>query len=51
MVKKDENMENEHDMTNHDGLLNKTLPDTLEESLQQCLQIKPVVFLNEEEVR
>ena len=51
MLKKDEHMENEHDVTNHDGLLNKTLPDTLEDSLHQCLQIKPVTFLSEEEVR
>ena len=44
-------MESIDDTINHDGLLNSSLPDKHEEKLQSCLQIKPAVFLNEEDVR
>ena len=51
MTKKADFMESIDDTINHDGLLNKTLPDKHEEKLQSCLQIKTAVFLNEQDVR
>ena len=44
-------METIDDTINHDGLLNSSLLDKHEEQLQSCLQIKPAVFLKEEDVR
>lgn len=44
-------MESIDDTINHGGLLNSSLPDKHEEQLQSCLQIKPSVFLKEEDVR
>ena len=51
MVKKEKFREDIADVTNHDGMLNKSLPDDLEDNLMSCLQAVPITLSKEEDVR
>lgn len=39
MVKKDVNVQDENETTNHNGMFNKTLPDELEEKLYKTCNL------------